>query len=529
MIIKSLGRKASEKLVGGAAGRQPFTKLVQYMTRSDEKEKSQSVLWHGFYGHPGMSSAEIIAIFESNARLLKGRKNGNILYHEILSFSAGYKLEGEALVRAVADIGQEYLWMRAPKQMAFGAVHFDTEHIHLHLLISANEVGKPERVRLTRAQFAQIQKVIEGFTLARYPELAQTRVYDREERERVPERIKTQAHEQAMKSRTRGPSRRERLKAELHGMFEQAGSAKELYERLRDKKMELYTRGKSIGVIVRDADGTPRRFRLATLGVLAHFEKTQERFGVRPSLKKEERQASVLEALAREFLTGQLQPELHPGKQRAAPEPKQPWTLKRETAGLFREFLTGKLQPEWHARMPGAKKRSAQEQWFGQDNPRGRAEILFTEFLTGRLQPEWHDKAPVARDRYAKPLQEPASDRKAAEIAFWEFLTGELQGEWHGQARPVDEVKFGPEGQWGQAPRARWKIYLSEFLTGKLQSEWHGQEHRPKERRYTDEILRAARERDAKRREAPEKEPGREPGKDRSNNRGDDRSDDRER
>ena len=86
MIIKSMGRKASAKIAGGR-GRSPFLNLVRYMTREDAGEKAQSVLWHGFYGHGGMGERDIVSAFEENSRLLKERKNGNVLYHEILSFS----------------------------------------------------------------------------------------------------------------------------------------------------------------------------------------------------------------------------------------------------------------------------------------------------------------------------------------------------------------------------------------------------------------------------------------------------------
>jgi len=289
MIIKSMGRKASAKMAGRGQGRSPFSNLVRYMTREDAGEKAQSVLWHGFYGHEGMGERDIVSAFEENSGLLKERKNGNVLYHEILSFSAGYRLKGEELIRAVADVGQEYLRHRAPNQMAFGAVHFDTDHIHLHLMISANEVGKRERVRLTKADFAEIQKVVEAFTIARYGELAQTRVYDRN---RPRERLKTEVREQAMKARTGAPSRKELLKGKLHGLFERASSLADLEQSLQAEGLNFYTRGKSRGVVERLADGSERRHRLSTLGLGEHYQATEQRLQAserakKPAMKKE--------------------------------------------------------------------------------------------------------------------------------------------------------------------------------------------------------------------------------------------------
>lgn len=344
MIIKSVGRKASATMTGGGRG-SPFMKLVRYMTRREDGEKSQSVLWHGFYGHEGMSPQEVVSAFEENARLLKDRKNGNVLYHEILSFSAGYRLQGEALARAVADIGQEYLRQRAANQMAFGAVHWDTDHIHLHLMVSANEVGKRERVRLSKAEFAKIQKAVEGYTLTHYAELGQTRIYDRE---RSKERLKTQTHEQAMKARTGAPSRKEELKAKLHSLFERAANSAELFRLLESEGVAFYTRGKSVGVMVRDANGIERRHRLSSLGVMEHYQATQERLsGLAPT-----RDSSTHSPRQQEKDMGNETKLGGPGG--------TVWGIPPDTAPeiMVEELATGKLHPSWHGQPGEAEKTS---------------------------------------------------------------------------------------------------------------------------------------------------------------------------
>jgi hypothetical protein len=115
---------------------------------------------------------------------------------------------------------------RAPKQLAYGVIHRETDHLHLHLMISANEVERRNREWLTKAEFATVQKELEAYVLARYPELGQTLIYGREGQSK--ERLKTQAHEQAMKSRTGTQSRKEALKNQLHQLFERAQSADDL-------------------------------------------------------------------------------------------------------------------------------------------------------------------------------------------------------------------------------------------------------------------------------------------------------------
>ena len=335
MIIKSLSRKASAQMTGANAGggvrsggrtfSSSFGKLLRYMNRGIENGEGRSVLWHNFYGSERMSEEEIQRSFEENSKLLQDRKNGNILYHEILSFSAGHKARGDELYRMVADIGQEYLRERAPDQLGYGVVHLDTDHIHLHLMLSANPAGRSERVRLSKADFADVQKRIERFTLERYQALAQTRVYDRD---RPKERLKTEMHEQAMKARTGKPSRKEEIKAKLHQIFERAESAGELARLLAAAGLAFYARGKSVGIIVQEPDGTERKHRLSTLGLLDHYDRINARLFPGQDIPKEpdmnreqfpgsggrdafEKRPTAAEVVAEEFITGQLHPEWH--------------------------------------------------------------------------------------------------------------------------------------------------------------------------------------------------------------------------
>ena len=278
MIIKSLSRKAGWRTgKGSQKGTNPtsaFGSLIAYMNRADQDERIKEVLWHNLYGDERTLADDIRRTFEFNAAHLKERKNGNVLYHEMLSFSNGHRLDDATLDRMIADIGQAYLNERAPNQLAYGVIHKDTEHIHLHLMISANNVDKSDRVRLSKAEFAEIQKRVEAYVLDRYPELEQTQIYAKT---RNQEKLKTQAHEQAMKSRTGQTSRKEQVKTQLHQLFERAQSYNELVKLIQAANIQIYQRGQSVGVVVRDRDGTERRHRLASLGVLEHYERTNAR------------------------------------------------------------------------------------------------------------------------------------------------------------------------------------------------------------------------------------------------------------
>lgn len=200
------------------------------MDRDVTSGHGRRVLFHNLFSHEKTPSEQIIEDFRRNAEYLRQRKNGNALYHEILSFSTGYRVQVDALVRAIADIGQEYLNQRAPDQLGYGVVHLDKDHAHLHLCISANRADAPDRVRLAKAEFAKVQQRIEAIVLERYPELAQGKVYDKE---RQAERIKSRRAEQEMRRHRGVASDKEQLTQRLHAIFELAQSADGRQQHLR--------------------------------------------------------------------------------------------------------------------------------------------------------------------------------------------------------------------------------------------------------------------------------------------------------
>ena len=279
----------------------PFLRLTAYMDRGIEAGEGEAVLWHNFYGSEVSSTEEIIATFEANAALLAERKNGNVLYHEILSFSAGHQLKREELLRMIADVGQEYLRERASGQLAYGVVHLETDHAHLHLMISANRVNDSRRVRLSRKEFAEAQKATERYAITRYPELQQTVIYDKpKEKQQTRERVKATVNEQAMQEHRGIRARKIDLAAKLHAALEQARDFEELANWCRKEGIRFYERGKTIGIIVTEPGGNERKHRLETLGVLPHYQITNERLAVRGRGSKDQIDPSKLRDPARQ-------------------------------------------------------------------------------------------------------------------------------------------------------------------------------------------------------------------------------------
>ena len=126
-----------------------FKQLIEYM----EKERGHRAIIHNLYCSKGAEQEKIINEFERNAKYLPTRKNGNYLYHEILTLENNHNLDEKELNELLEELGRMYLNERASKQLAFAYIHTDTKNYHIHFCISANELQSKKRKRLSKAKF----------------------------------------------------------------------------------------------------------------------------------------------------------------------------------------------------------------------------------------------------------------------------------------------------------------------------------------------------------------------------------------
>ena len=148
-----------------------FAQLVTYICR-DHAADQRFALTHNILAQ---DQAGITNELEHNGRLLKTRKNGVVLYHEVISITRGRSLSEDAQKQALRKIALDYVKQRAPKCLAYGMLHADhKDHLHYHLVISANEHGQSKRHSLTKAQFRCIQIGLEQRVLTQQPLLEQT-------------------------------------------------------------------------------------------------------------------------------------------------------------------------------------------------------------------------------------------------------------------------------------------------------------------------------------------------------------------
>lgn len=248
MIIKSVTRKQAS-----------FGQLMDYLERGRPDERFR--FHHNLYSHRRDAVREE---FELNAQHLKKREGGVFLYHEILSIKKAQKLSELRQKELLFEIAKNYLFSRAPRSLAYGVLHDDKgEHLHYHLMISANEVDSSERIRLSKSQFAEIKKQLETWVLERYPELEQTRVMGKAA---SGEKLSRAGGE--LKRRTGKTPQRDDLKAQLRSIFRLSEDRADFFTLLERAQVKVYVRGQTIGF---EDLKTGRKHRLKTLGLEDEF------------------------------------------------------------------------------------------------------------------------------------------------------------------------------------------------------------------------------------------------------------------
>jgi len=266
MIIKSMARKDPN-----------FGQLIDYMASIDKSEERYNV-YQNLYSR---KLEDMEQEFQENAAFMAKRKNGNQMYHEILSITKAQKLAEQRQKEILRDIAREYAQYRAKDNLVFGALHDDhDDHLHYHLLISANAVGESRKTRLSKAQFDRFKKDMEARVLKNYPELEQRVVIN----QTAEEKLSNKGHER--KRRTGKVPERDQLKAKLHDIFQNVQSKEAFFSALHEAGLEFYARGKTLGV--KDL-ATERKHRLKTLGVLQAFEDMSARIELDESQKKDKK------------------------------------------------------------------------------------------------------------------------------------------------------------------------------------------------------------------------------------------------
>ena len=265
MIIKSMSRKSKS-----------FSQLYDYLMR----DKNSFCFTRNSYFK---DKKNLINEFMKNSEYLKNTRGKNYLYHELLSLEQN-KLSLQEQKEILLDLANKYLEQRANNHLAFGVVHEDKNHIHLHLMISANEILGEKRVRISKNEFATIQKNLEDYKNQRYSELNKSSFYQSKK-----DLSKEKLQEQEIKYKRKKQTIKDKIKEDLIKTFKTAKSKTYLENHLKSLNYEIYQRGQTIGIIYEN-----KNYRLKTLGLeeqyltmLKEFEHIKEREIKRQKFKDE--------------------------------------------------------------------------------------------------------------------------------------------------------------------------------------------------------------------------------------------------
>lgn len=160
MIIKSFSRTSPD-----------MGEIIRYITDEMKEAEKPLSIYHNLFSH---DINDIINAFEDNL-LYQGNRNKNTAYHIILSW---HPKDNDRITRkAVYDLTQKYIQLRAPKSLWFGALHADQLHPHMHLLLSGNELQSPKASSIRRKDFYRIRTEIEEYQKEQFPELVHSLHY----------------------------------------------------------------------------------------------------------------------------------------------------------------------------------------------------------------------------------------------------------------------------------------------------------------------------------------------------------------
>ena len=297
-----------------------FAQLIDYIEGEAKLRSRKYSVFHNTYSR---TSDRLKAEFMENSEHLRYRKNGVYLYHEVVSITRAHQsqqIDEDQQKAALKQIVEEYLSHRGKHNLAYAVLHEDTEHLHFHIVMSANEAGERDRVRLSKEKFAEIQTDLEAWVLSKHPELEQKAVFhknqtetERQQRQDKKDHAKAdKAHlskaGEELKRRGGKTSIRDEMQEKLADIFTTATDPRHFADLLEKAGFKLYQRGQQYGVI----DSQGKKYRLNKLGLSEAWDK--------------------LEAKMMEKLQGKDAQKVEPGATQKEDPPPAEQTAKQTTA-----------------------------------------------------------------------------------------------------------------------------------------------------------------------------------------------------
>ena len=208
---------------------------------------------------------EIIKEFNRNDEYRKKRKNGIVLYSEILSFSPKDSRENLNL-DVLEDITRKFIELRGEKALCIAKPHIENKNIHIHCCFSGTEYKSSKTLRIDNKQFREIRIEMEKYQLDKYPELTNSICYlNNWEKDRLidQEKLKQSDKEFQLKKRAGKQSDKDIVRGILQECYQKSESKNDFFNRIVEQGIELYKyREKTNGIKFNS-----RKFRFKSLNI----------------------------------------------------------------------------------------------------------------------------------------------------------------------------------------------------------------------------------------------------------------------
>ena len=178
------------------------------------------------------------------------RSDQNYLNHEILSFSD--EDTSKVTTELLQDMVQKYISLRGKDGIYFGAVHRNTESIHVHLCVSGLKYRTGKSHHIPRDKLKQLKIELQEYQKEKYPELYNSLPEHGRARDYVTDWLWYAKH------RDERNIQKEQIKNIINACLNQAKTQKTFLELLQKQNLHYYERkGIPTGIMI---DNTKFRF-----------------------------------------------------------------------------------------------------------------------------------------------------------------------------------------------------------------------------------------------------------------------------
>lgn len=194
---------------------------------------------------------------ENESFRLHERANSIYAYHEIISFSSNEN-KAEISREMIEDISRKYIALRGNDGLIIGAVHRDTDAVHIHFMSSGLAFRTGKAFRLSRSKMLTLKSDLQKYHIQKYPSLTHSIC---EHGTNKPYYLQ---HEWQAQQRGQRNTVKPDISQTVQSCFNRASTQENFLHLLRDTGLHHYERkGKAQGII--SSDGM--KFRFTRLGL----------------------------------------------------------------------------------------------------------------------------------------------------------------------------------------------------------------------------------------------------------------------